>query len=307
MFRHRRPRHLWEVLSAITGSPETPLWALAPWLAVVLLCNWLTNVLPWWGTLLLIGGLVVGFWGYFWWFPRGPMGLSVHIEPQKPKQVPGLILPVSPISPFKATQEEKDRLQQLLAAAMTDPTGPLSEEDQRLLDHSNLKPALAAVEYHYGADPNQSSAGTPVLRDVWIITTEDSQEGSTLGSNSVGVGHLLRRWFLSRHPDSADRVRFHLDSYERLSLRVGPLDYTGLAHLVDQIYKKAPYKDDQIIADITPGTKVISLAIAMGCLPPKRTMQYMSSQRAPQTGEVLHKGVLVPQLIDIDPYVEELG
>ncbi len=300
-----KPRHLMDVLTAMTGSVETPLWVLPLWLVGVLVGNLLTEVFPWWLILIFILVLLVGF--YVWWqrHRRRHMQFTSKFQPQMPRRARGLILPVSPISVRKATDQERRRVKELREDSLGNLRQPLLAADQQLLERSNLQPALAAIEYHYGPDQNPSSSAPPGLQDVWIITTEETNSSSA-GSSSQGVGHLLQRWFLSRHPEAAERVRFHLDHYEGLSLRIDPMDYTGLATLVDQIYEKAPYKPWQIIADITPGTKVISLAVAMGCLPPNRTMQYMTTERHPQTGEVMEGGQLKPLLIDVDPYVEEV-
>ena len=70
-----------------------------------------------------------------------------------------------------------------------------------------------------------------------------------------------------------------------------------------KFFEQSPYKAENIIADITPGTKLMTLAIGLACLEPKRTMQYIVAGRNPLTGEVLQEGRRVPILVDVDPYL----
>jgi len=68
---------------------------------------------------------------------------------------------------------------------------------------------------------------------------------------------------------------------------------------VDKIFQSADYKDEKIVADITGGTKMMSIALTLACIPPKRLLQYMDSQRDWE-GNPLEKGEMKPTLIDID-------
>jgi hypothetical protein len=57
-----------------------------------------------------------------------------------------------------------------------------------------------------------------------------------------------------------------------------------------------------MVADVTGGTKMMSVALAMACVPPKRRMQYMDSQRDWQ-GNPLTAGKIIPVSIDVDPFL----
>jgi hypothetical protein len=76
-------------------------------------------------------------------------------------------------------------------------------------------------------------------------------------------------------------------------------DYITLWQLGEQIFHEAGYQNEVLIADITGGTKMMSIALAMVCIPPKRRMQYMDSQRDWQ-GNPLPKGEMAHVVIDID-------
>ena len=302
--RNRRP--LAEAIAAFTGSPNTPLWVLPAWLVGGVLVNWLSN----YGVIAIFLISLVYLGVYLWNYchlrkKKKKLDMELQLAETPPDRVLGLILPISTPSLLRANDQEKETLRALLASAEQQIDHPLTQEDQALLERSNLKPALAALEYHWGQGPKAQSGCASRLREVWLIATEEADpQGQRIGS-AGGAAALLERWFFSRHPEARGPVTFHRDAYQGISLRVSSRNYTQLWNVVDHIYTKAPYKPEEILADITPGTKVMSVAMALACLPPKRRMQYMVAPRDPQTGEPCPKADLRPMLIDIDPYLEE--
>ena len=303
--RKRQP--LEEAIAAFTGSPETPLWVLPGWLVGGLLINWLSNLgMPWTGVLIVGVGVCYGVL-YLWKrYRQRKKKMAVELDAETPpEQVLGLILPISTPNLQRPNEEKNDALRAMVGSAEQHIDQPVSPEEEAVLNDTNLKPALAALEYHWGQGPKAQSGCASRLREVWLIATEEADpQGQRIGS-AGGAAALLERWFFSRHPEARGPVTFHRDAYQGISLRVSSQNYTQLWNVVDQIYTQAPYKPEQIIADITPGTKVMSVAIALACLPPKRRMQYMVAPRDPQTGEPCPKADLRPMLIDIDPYLEE--
>jgi len=303
--RKRQP--LEEAIAAFTGSPETPLWVLPGWLVGGLLINWLSNLgMPWTGVLIVGVGVCYGVL-YLWKrYRQRKKKMAVELDAETPpEQVLGLILPISTPNLQRPNEEKNDALRAMVGSAEQHIDQPVSPEEEAVLNDTNLKPALAALEYHWGQGPKAQSGCASRLREVWLIATEEADpQGQRIGS-AGGAAALLERWFFSRHPEARGPVTFHRDAYQGISLRVSSQNYTQLWNVVDHIYTQAPYKPEQIIADITPGTKVMSVAIALACLPPKRRMQYMVAPRDPQTGEPCPKADLRPMLIDIDPYLEE--
>jgi len=91
--------------------------------------------------------------------------------------------------------------------------------------------------------------------------------------------------------------------YETTSIHSSHSETLKVWLLVDEIFEGSPYKVENIMSDITPGTKLMTLAIGLACLEPKRTMQYIVAGRHPLTGEVLREGRRVPILVDVDPYL----
>jgi len=307
MAGRRKRQPLEEAIAAFTGSPETPLWVLPGWLVGGLLINWLSNLGMLWTAVLIVG--VGGCYGvlYFWKrYRQRKKKMAVELDAETPpEQVLGLILPISTPTLQRPNEQKNAALRALLESAEQQIDQPLTPEEEALLNDSNLKPALAALEYHWGQGQEAEAGRASRLQEVWLIATEDADlQGQRIGS-AGGAAALLQRWFFSRHPEARQQVTFYRDEYKGVSLRVGSRNYTQLWNVVDSIYAKAPYKPEEIIADITPGTKVMSVAIALACLPPKRRMQYMVGRRDPHTGEPLPEGVLRPMLIDVDPYLEE--
>ncbi len=291
---------------AFTGAYDQPIWLIPFAAAGVLLVQLLPTVLGTWGSWILFGVFLIG--GWMWWkWERRVQNVSWKFNDLRPLRVPGLILPVSTLSVRGASEEEKKTIE-VLRKALADRFVPLSSAEQGFLERSNLKPAMAALEYHYIKDT--SNAGTEngeSLRECWLITTEDvprpGKEEIERGSQEAA--RLLERWFFTRHPEAQGKVLFHRDKYREIHLTVHPRDYTGMADLVEKIFRKSPYKPEHILAEITPGNKLMTLAVALACLPPKRAMQYMASDRDPFTGEPLSGGEFRPVLIDIDAYVSQ--
>jgi hypothetical protein len=72
---------------------------------------------------------------------------------------------------------------------------------------------------------------------------------------------------------------------------------------IDTIFEQASFKARNVIMDITPGNKPMTVAMALACLEPNRTMKYIVTGRGPLTGEVFGSARREPFLIDIHPYL----
>ncbi len=278
--------------TALMGAPDAPIWILPAWFLGGVTVNVLSGYLgvPGLGFVTLL--IVAGYVGWAWWRWR-----RVELVPEMVEQEPpgkhGLILPLSTIALLGGAEKEREKLPAALSRLADNTPGPPSETDFALLESSNLASPLRAIEYHH-------EKGT--LRDCWLITTErvEYQDG-TAEEGSKDTAEILKKWFFHRHPDALKNVAFHYGDDENLC--VHPRDYARLWLLVDSLFERVPYKAESIIVDITPGTKPMTLAIALACLEPKRTMQYIVAGRDPLTGEVLPKGQKKPVLIDVDPYL----
>lgn len=274
--------------TALMGAPESPLWIIPVWFYGGMLVNVLSGLLGLPGLALIS---VPIFGGYIWLmlWQRRKTALVPELVEREPRGKHGLILPLSPINPFGGMDETQ--LQALIDRLHDDSPAPPTDGDFALLERSNLESPLRAIEHHYEKS---------TLRDCWLITTEDVTypDGKT-ERGSWYAAKILERWFFHRHPEAHNKIRFHYGE----PWHVHPRDYAKMWLLVDEIFEQAPYKAENVIVDITPGTKPMTLAIGLACLEPKRTMQYIAAGRHPLTGEVLVSGRRVPVLIDVDPYL----
>ena len=181
---------------------------------------------------------------------------------------------LSPYSPRNEALRKSVGLTLLINQVIATSNPEMADFEQIGLLDSNLVPQIKAVKYHLEQGK---------LRDIWLITTEDSQTAAA----------ILEKYLYYQHGQS----RFDIHRNHRV---IQNWEYNSLWQLGEQIFREAGYRDDVLIADITGGTKMMSVALAMACVPPKRCMQYMDSQRDWQ-GNPLPKGEMEPVVIDVDP------
>lgn len=298
MARWRRKKHV-ELRSLVTallmGTPNAPLWVAPVWVLGGVLIDRLNAKYGPLG-LLFPGGLVFIVKLVEWWRERRTELVPV-LEEKRPPGAYGLILPLSTIAPIGGNQEQRAALAALLSKFQQANSNELGPDDFAHLERTNLDVPLTAIEFHY-------SKGC--LRDCWLITTQDvTYPDGKVERGSRDAGPVLERWFFHRHPEARATVKFY---YQDASLCVHPRNYAQIWLLVDDLFEKAPCKAENLLVDITPGTKPMTLAIALACLEPKRRMEYIATRRDPLTGEVLEAGKGTPILIDVAPYLyEEVG
>jgi hypothetical protein len=201
---------------------------------------------------------------------------------EKPQPARGLILLLSPYNPGRgdATLANPEVLNPRIKELLQQESPTDADFDTIQLWKSNLVPQIRAIDYHLQEGK---------LQDVWLITT-DSYEGV---NGSEGAAKILQKYIETLF--GATKLRVHREGYT-----VREYEYFKLWRLGEQIFRQSGYRNDVLVADITGGNKMMSVAIAMACIQPGRRMQYMDSQRDWQ-GNPLAKGEMSPVLIDIDP------
>ncbi|MEG4799082.1 hypothetical protein QUB63_02210 [Microcoleus sp. ARI1-B5] len=244
----------------------------------------------------IYGGVGIAVIGFIWWrvdrarakarAQRLYSDLAISVDKEAPTGVKGLILLLSPYSPQAKELKNQETIAPLIDAVINGEIGKLTQADFDRLDllNSNLFPQIKAVEFH---------AKREKLRDIWLISTASYQtkEGKKVkGSEDSAL--ILSQYLRFLYGKSLD-----INS-EGLSVR--DYDYQGLWRLAEQIFRDSGYKDEVIVADITGGTKMMSVALGMACIPPKRRMQYMDSQRDWE-GNPVSAGDMQPIVIDVDP------
>jgi hypothetical protein len=288
--RNKQPVSIKELAVGLTGSNDAPIWILIAWLSGGLitetagdyLSNYLILGIPaGWAISLLLVLLLLGFYFISRYYFMRRRKFTIVMEQKPPVGKHGLILLISPINPRRGVA--RDELEQSLQYLAHTEVGNLTPDDFDVLDNSNLEPPLRAIEFHYQAGK---------LRDCWLIGTleTDGEKGSK------DVRPLLAKWFMVLHPGHS--INFHNDD----NLCVNPRDYVSLWNQVDSIFMEAPYKPEHVIADVTSGTKLMSVGVALACIQDKRTMQYMDRGRD-WRGEPVRDQEIVPILVDIDPYL----
>lgn len=221
---------------------------------------------------------------FFWWWRRDEKRkariqtlLSFKIvKDTKPANAKGLILLLSPFRPPDTTlinmHDLKERILQQQVSELA-----LSDFNKIGIDKSNLRPQLGAVKYH---------SDKKTLHDVWLIASKDARDTQTILEKFLRLQYGLT---LSVHT-----------TIEGVELLVDVWDYKRIWELGELIFRKSGYSGYGILADITGGNKMMSVALAMACVPPGRRMQYVYCDRD-EFGEPLQDGRIDPVLIDVDP------
>ena len=231
----------------------------------------------------------------WWWIDRRrdqQRRLGVVVEKKPPQAARGLILLLSPYDPRDAHLRQEQTLQPLVERILQLPNPKASDFEAINLFKSNLMPQIRAITYH-------AAQGT--LRDIWLITTlsYETQYPTETGMQTIAVkgseqaADILIHYLRSQY--GIDRFDIHTED-----LTVQEWQYDKVCQKAETIFQTSGYVDDVIVADITGGTKMMSVALAMACIPPKRRMQYMDTQRDWQGKPIVERGVQ-PLLIDIDP------
>lgn len=231
-------------------------------------------------SVLLLSALFLG-----WWMYDKRRGLTIAkliaFPPVKeqPRPAHGLTLLLSPFDPRDAELRKQEILSPLIDALRNKSTLDQGDFDKINLLNSNLRPQIKAVEYHHDKGN---------LGDVWLITSES--DGSVKGSEGAGI--ILEKYLRFKYGDA---LRIHREGFSAKEW-----DYKGLWELGEKIFRESSLKEKVIVVDITGGNKLMSVALAMSCIPPRRRMQYVYSERD-SVGEPLAKGAIEPVTIDVDP------
>jgi hypothetical protein len=202
--------------------------------------------------LIAVPLIAVGWWVYDRRRKREAVRLQgISLTKETPEPARGLILLVSPYSP-RSQHLSPDEVTAGIEKIMISTVITNADFDAINFDASNQQPQLRAVEYHV-------QAGT--LQEIWLLSSPDS----------AATMQLLMRYLSSKY---GNQIKIHCKS------PIMEYDYEQLFQVSDQIFRESPYKEELLVADITGGTKMMSVAIAMACISPKRRMQYidMASQ-----------------------------
>lgn len=257
-------------------SPQTSL-AFLGFASINVATNLLSNLLTDWSVFGLVGIFLTFLYWFFLEYRRKRLlkKFAISVIPEAPKPAGGLVLLLSPYSPGRNSQIDATTLQNQISYILRTPVEKLVKADFDTIDlsNSNLVPQIKAVEHHFNAGE---------LRDVWLITTKAPGSGFSAG--------ILEKYLRFQY---ADRLHTHSQNY-----CVDDWNYKQLSELGEKIFRECNYKQESVVVDITGGTKMMSVALAMACLRPGRRMQYMESNRDWQ-GNPLEKGKIEPVGIEV--------
>lgn len=241
--------------------------------------------------IVIIGGLI----NIFAFFDNKNKNKYV-IDSREPQPAKGLILL---ISPYSRHSRQRDELLPLLEKIYQTSSEQLTQEDFDNIEllKSNLFPQIEAIKYH---------SQDRILKEVWLITTLTYQ-GTNLktgelqdieGSEKAGI--ILEKYLSFQY---GNQLNIHRQEYEGKPLSIIEREYEKLWELVDHIFNQSDYKPSSMIADITGGTKRMSVALTMACLPVDRKIQYMDRWTDWQ-GNPLEVGDIQPIEIDVNSILE---
>lgn len=230
-----------------------------------------------------IGLVFVPVFAIAWWLFDGwrkqqlQDKIAYSLEKQPPQPARGLILLVSPYNPFSPLLKDAEVLGPRVAQLLQNPQPTQADFDAINLLKSNLAPQINAIAYH---------SQQQTLREVWLIVTASYE---TVQGSEVAA-QILQKYLRWRFGSQFDLI---------VEGPIREYDYHGFWQVAEAIFRKSGYKDRELVADITGGNKMMSVALAMACIPPGRRMQYMDSQRDWQ-GNPLNQGDMQPVGIDVD-------
>ncbi|HPD40823.1 MAG TPA: hypothetical protein P5211_00815 [Anaerolineae bacterium] len=292
-----RPEPLRTFIVRSLGQASLPLAISA--FALGLIGNLLADFLGAWmlwgvpGNLIIVVLLLAVVFLLYYGYSRRRRRVAMDIQERQPTGKSGLILLLSTLDPRArgASDEVQQRRDAVCTSAdriaITDFANLVAADFAPLAD-TNLEPALRALEFHH-------REGT--LRDCWIIGTPNdvTADGCEI-KGSAWLGTVLEKWFRHLHPES------HVTFQDAIVVK--PRDYVTLWNHVDTIFRKAPYRPNAVICDVTGGLKLMTVGAALASLEEGRTMQYMATDRD-WRGEPVSKGEMVPVLVDITPYLAD--
>lgn len=225
-----------------------------------------------------LGFIFIPLFATGWWLfdrqrdQKRLQATSFVVTKEAPRPARGLILLLSPYA-ARATPPAE-----LATHLLATPTPTDTDFDNIGILSSNLVPQINAIEYHLN---------TGNLQEVWLIAT--ASYSSVEGSTSAAT--LLEKYIQHRHREKAPKIHHQ-------PLPVKEYDYISLWQLAETIFRDSAYKNEVLVADITGGNKMMSIALAMACIPAGRRMQAMDTRD--WQGNLLPTGHMTPIAVDID-------
>jgi hypothetical protein len=137
---------------------------------------------------------------------------------------------------------------------------------------SNPASAMFSIKYHYETKRT--------LETVWLIPSDDSQSNqfdSSSQNKAQEIQKLCEELSINLQKEDALNNRPTLPPLKvTVEKGVSPADAQDTFSMVNKIYRKSHYPADEIAADFTGGTKLMSVGMIMACLKRDRVLEYVS-------------------------------
>lgn len=133
----------------------------------------------------------------------------------------------------------------------------------------STNPALTAIKFHHRGLEDEHS--DQVLRHCWLVASPRPDEEP----EQRGTGEPYQ----SSWKNAQDlRALYEPQGVDVQIKTVNPEDPQSVFHAIDQIYRQVTalhLKSEDVIADFTGGTKVMTAAMVLSCTPAGRDVQYL--------------------------------
>ena len=156
--------------------------------------------------------------------------------------------------------------------------------------------ALAAIQHHYRGE--NDSRPHPTLEYLWLICSPQYEEEPKIGASSYKNAACLRKRYKSK-PHIKDVFQ------EPISDPDSPL---AVFKKIEYCYSEAirlGLREEDVMADLTAGTKVMSVGMAYAAIPRGREVQFMKPRKYRDDGRADDSAGSDARAIDVD-FVEKI-
>jgi hypothetical protein len=154
--------------------------------------------------------------------------------------------------------------------------------------------ATAAIKLHYRGEQDEREA--PVLRHCWLITSpksvDDEDETAVASSGTIQSAWKNARDLQSQYQN---QIKVHIK-------QVDPENPESVFNAVEQAYQEARWlglRSEEMVADFTGGTKVMTVGMALACTSTNRLLSYMQPRRVDEKGFVKPEYGSEPKALDL--------
>jgi len=162
--------------------------------------------------------------------------------------------------------------------------------------HLDDIPATAAIRYHFRGEKNELTE--PVLTHCWLVTSQRPPKEPELISQGPSNESVPSAW--NNAQALKERYEGEVDMYIRT---IDPENPENIFQVIEQIYaeaKQLSFEQENLVADFTGGTKMMSVGMVLACTPEDRDLEYMRPRRFLKGGHPDPNAGSDPKLVDLN-------